>query len=107
MRFCPRTITLPAAICAIVGALLTPAKAPAAGDAGALVIVVNKSTFTMMLSTKEAKQMYLGERLRWPDGKKVVTVLPPADGPEFGTVLKVIIGMSEGEYKRFLMQASF
>jgi ABC-type phosphate transport system substrate-binding protein len=109
MRIVCNSLPGRAAVCAAAIVLLASSRvsAPASESGSALVIVVNKSTFTMMLSANDVKQMYLGERVRWPDGKKVVVVLLDANGPDSRVMLKVILGMSEREYKRYLMQADF
>lgn len=72
-----------------------------------LAIVVNKANSTESLSIAELKQIFLADRIRWADGKKVVLVGREAGQPEHDAVLKWIYGMSEGEFKRFFIQATF
>jgi ABC-type phosphate transport system substrate-binding protein len=89
--------------CATALALLM--SAPARADE--LALVVNKASFVTLLNFSELKHIYLGEKKKWPDGKAIVvaTVGPP--GPEYQTMLKVIYGMSDAEFKRHFLQAKF
>lgn len=89
-----------------LAAALTAMSARAAGNDD-LAVIVNKSTFTVVETMTGLRQALMGERSRWPDGKKMVTVMLGPGHPEFAAALKVVCGMSQDDYKKYLMQADF
>jgi ABC-type phosphate transport system substrate-binding protein len=72
-----------------------------------LAVVVNKSTAVTTISTSELRQMMLGEKTKWSDGKKVLTVETPPDSPEKALLLKAVIKMNDAMLKRYQMHAAF
>jgi ABC-type phosphate transport system substrate-binding protein len=72
-----------------------------------LAIIVNRTAGIGMLTTNELKSIYLGEKTKWPDGKIIASVALAREGSEFRFLLKAVCGMSEADYKRYLIQMSF
>jgi hypothetical protein len=70
-------------------------------------VVVNKTTFAVVETMNGLRQAFLGERSRWPDGKKLTAAMLGPGHPEFVETLKLVCGMSEDDYKKFLLQADF
>ncbi len=90
--------------------VLTLLKCFAAANAApgdALAIVVNKSTTLETISSADLRAMILGEKTKWPDGKKVTPVQTSPQSPEGILLLKVVCKMSEAALKRYYMQAAF
>ena len=87
-----------------LGTLLSAAAA-ASGDE--LAIVVNKTSTVVNLSYSDLKVIYLGDKEHWPNGQKVLTVALASGRPELKAFLKHVCGMSEGDYKKYFLQASF
>lgn len=94
-------------VLAFSACLLNPPAAVHAIGTNPLVVVVNKANPAAGLTKAEVKKMMLGERQRWPSGAAVVVVLKPAGSSDREAVLSVICGMSEADFTRQQMQASF
>lgn len=91
---------------------LIPTLALAAGPAvfaadAELAVVVNKSSNLTTISSGELRQLALGEKGKWADGKGVINVETPPESPERALLLKTIIKMNEAVLKRYLMHAAF
>jgi ABC-type phosphate transport system substrate-binding protein len=80
---------------------------PAAPEGADLAIVVNKSTTIDTVSSADLRALFLGEKTKWPDGKKVTPVQTSAQSPERALLLKVVYKMSDPVLKRYYMQAAF
>jgi ABC-type phosphate transport system substrate-binding protein len=89
---------------AILYSVLVDSAMPEGAD---LAIVVNKSTTLDTLSSADLRSMFLGEKTKWPDGKKVTPVQTSAQSPERALLLKVVFKMSDPVLKRYYMQAAF
>jgi hypothetical protein len=72
-----------------------------------LAVVVNKASTVATISLGDLRQMVLGEKEKWPDGKKVTSVETPPDSPERALALKTVFKMNEAVLKRYLMHAAF
>lgn len=98
-------------LCAlVVGVVCWSAKIEStsfAQGASELVVVVNKGNPVTAISKNDAKKMMLGEVNNWPGGAKVVVVLGAAGSGDRSAALKKVCGMSESEYTRHQLQASF
>jgi len=79
----------------------------ALADEAELAVVVNKSATVATISSNELRQMTLGEKEKWPDGKKVIVVQTPAQSPERALVLKAVFKMTDVVLKRYMMHAAF
>jgi hypothetical protein len=79
----------------------------AADEPAELAVIVNKSTTQETITSGELRQMILGEKVKWSDGKKVTPVQTPAESPERALLLKMVCKMSDAVLKRYYMQAAF
>jgi ABC-type phosphate transport system substrate-binding protein len=78
-----------------------------ADDTIELAVVVNKSNPLDTITTADLRSMILGEKSKWPDGKKVTAVETPPESRERALMLKDVCKMSEAVLKRYFMQAAF
>jgi hypothetical protein len=74
---------------------------------GALAFVVNKANPVDNLPFEDLRKIFLGERSRWPNGKKVTLVMQDEGKRERETVLRQLYHMTENDYSRYLLQATF
>jgi ABC-type phosphate transport system substrate-binding protein len=73
-----------------------------------LVMVANKNNVAAAKMNKnEARKLLLGQTTSWPDGAKVTIVLRAMGSSDRTSVLQKICGMSEAEYTRHNLQATF
>jgi len=70
-------------------------------------VVVNKDNAATSISKTQLRKMMLGETASWPGGAKVVVLLGPAGDGARGAALKDICGMSESDFSKQSLQASF
>jgi ABC-type phosphate transport system substrate-binding protein len=70
-------------------------------------VVVNKDNPAASISKAQLRKMMLGETSAWPGGAKVMVLLGPAGDASRGAALKDICGMSESDYSKQTLQASF
>lgn len=70
-------------------------------------VVVNKDNPVASISKAQLRKMMLGETAAWPGGAKVMVLLGPAGDASRGAALKEICGMSESDYSKQALQASF
>ena len=78
-----------------------------AASGAELAVVVNKSNALETISSADLRLMILGEKTKWPDGKKVSPVQTSAESPEGMLQMKVVFKMSDAVLKRYYMQAAF
>jgi ABC-type phosphate transport system substrate-binding protein len=73
-----------------------------------LLMVANKGNASVSnLNRSDAKRLLLGETTSWPNGQKVVVVLGTVGSANRTAVLQKVCGMSEAEYTRHNLQATF
>lgn len=73
-----------------------------------LVMVANKNNAAASRMNKnDARKLLLGETTSWPNGGKVTIVLRATGSADRSTILQKICGMSEAEYTRHNLQATF
>jgi hypothetical protein len=70
-------------------------------------IVVNKDSPNTHVSRALLRRMLMGEVAAWPGGEKVVIFLGPAGNAARAAALKDICGMTESDYSKHALQASF
>ena len=70
-------------------------------------VVVHKDNPATSISKTKLRKMLLGETPAWPGGAKVLVVLGPAGESARGAALKEVCGMSESDYSKQTLQASF
>ena len=63
-----------------------------------LAIVVNRANPIDGLSSSELREIFLGERLRWANGRRVTTVMRESGQPERNAVLHYVCRTTEKEY---------
>jgi ABC-type phosphate transport system substrate-binding protein len=80
---------------------------PRVRAAGEVDVVVNKSNTIADLSLADAKKIFLCDKTTWPSGKRISVVMLAAGQPERAAVLGAIFKMNEGDYTKYMMQASF
>ena len=68
---------------------LLPAPAPIR-----LIVVVSSSQKVSDLSSGDLRRIYIGEMTRWPNGHRIVPVMPPRRSGESGAFLKHVVRMS-------------
>jgi ABC-type phosphate transport system substrate-binding protein len=77
----------------------------AAGDP--IVVIVNAANPVDNLSIGELKKLFLSDRSRWDTGKAVAPVMVTAGAPERTAFLKIVCGMSDGDFNKYFLQAAF
>jgi ABC-type phosphate transport system substrate-binding protein len=100
---------------ALTGAVAVSAsgQAPSGPDPGfatphaSLAIIVNHENPLSELPIGELRRMMLGEVTRWPDGRKVTIAMREPGQPERDASLRLICRMSEEDFTRYLLQATF
>ena len=80
----------------------------AAQKVDSLVMIANKNNASVSKMNKsDAKRLLLGETTSWPNGGKVLIILRTLGSGDRAAVLQRICGMSEAEYTRHNLQATF
>jgi ABC-type phosphate transport system substrate-binding protein len=79
----------------------------ASASSSDIAIVVNKTSTVVAISSNDLKAIYLGDRESWPNGQKVLAIALASGRPELKAFLKHVCGMSEGDYKKYFIQANF
>jgi ABC-type phosphate transport system substrate-binding protein len=72
-----------------------------------VAIVVSKSNNIGDMSTEGVRKLFLGERSSWPNGRRVTVLMSAPGSSERTIILRHIYKMSESEYVRYTMQATF
>ena len=70
-------------------------------ETGDLAIVVHPSTPVDGITFAELRQIFLGERQYWTPAMPVVLLIRAPVAVEREAVLKVIYGMTEGQFKQY------
>jgi len=74
---------------------------------GDVVIIVNKANKVDSLSAKELKQIFSGEKGKWPDGGKIQTIAPSQAEAGHKTAIQFLFGMTEADYQKYTIHATF
>lgn len=74
---------------------------------GEVAIIVNPSNSATTLSAGDLHRIFLGDKSTWPNGKHVFVVMGPPGSAERATILKDVYKMSESEYAKYFLQATF
>jgi ABC-type phosphate transport system substrate-binding protein len=77
----------------------------AAGDP--IVVIVNAANPVDNLSLGELKKLFMSDRSKWDTGKSVAPVMVTAGSPERTAFLKIVCGMSDGDFAKYFLQAAF
>jgi ABC-type phosphate transport system substrate-binding protein len=70
-------------------------------------VVVNKDNPAQSISKVQLRKMILGETSSWPGGAKVVVLLGPTGDNARAAGLKAICGMTESDFSKHALEASF
>jgi ABC-type phosphate transport system substrate-binding protein len=84
---------------------LPTASVQAAGDP--IVVIVNAANPVENLTMSDLKKLFLSDRSKWDTGKAVAPVMVTAGAPERTAFLKVVCGMSDGDFGKYFLQAAF
>lgn len=80
---------------------------PAQGQGQQIVIIVNKANNANDLRLDAIRNMFLGDKTSWPDGKHVAVLMRQGGQADRQVILKQIYKMGEAEYNKYFMQAVF
>ena len=72
-----------------------------------LAIIVNKSNPIEALTLAELRNVFLAERSRWPNGRKITITMLDSGNPERDAVLRTIYRMREADFNRNFLHARF
>jgi ABC-type phosphate transport system substrate-binding protein len=72
-----------------------------------LAIIVHQSNPTENLTFGELRQIFMEEKSRWPNGRKVTVVMRDLGQPERDSVLREIYRMKEPDFNRYFLHAQF
>jgi phosphate transport system substrate-binding protein len=105
-------ISLTAALSAAPGTAdaTRPLRALRGGAAGLqddLAIIVNKSNPTDAMTLAELRNVFLAERSRWSNGRKITITMLDAGNPERDVILRTVYRMREAEFNRNFLRAKF
>lgn len=69
-----------------------------------LAIVVNLSNPVNDMTFAELRNVFLGERTHWPNGRRITLVMMEPGLPERDAVLREVYRMSEADFRRHFLQ---
>ena len=72
-----------------------------------LAIVVNPSNPIENLSFVELRKIFLGERVRWPNGHRVIVAMLDSGFPERDAVLREVYRMTERGYRDHFLKGRY
>lgn len=89
--------------------LLTDRSLPAADPRleGPLAVIVHRSNPTEELSLAELRSIFMGERQRWSNGRRITLLLQEPGQPERDATLRLVYGMSESEVDHHFLRAVY
>ncbi len=94
-------------LCAAALIALTGASANSARVQEDLAIIVNKSNPVENISLADLRKIFLAERSRWPNGRKVTIVMREQGRAERSAALKLIYRMREQDFNRYFLNIKF
>ena len=72
-----------------------------------LVIIVNTQNPVTELAVADLRRIFLGETTRWPDGRRITVAMRESAQTERDAVLRLVCDMSDQDYTRYLLHATF
>jgi ABC-type phosphate transport system substrate-binding protein len=91
----------------LISVLAVCGNAMAQDKSADLAIVVNPACTMENVTSAELVKIFKAEKAKNLDGAKYVIVLRDAGSPERNAALKGIYQMTDGEYEKFFLQATF
>jgi ABC-type phosphate transport system substrate-binding protein len=79
---------------------------PVAAD-DEVAVIVNPSNTVAGLSLADIHKIFLGEKSTWPNGKHIYLIMAAPGSAERAVILKNVYKMSENDYAKYFLQASF
>lgn len=79
---------------------LNPASEP-------LAIVVNLSNPVEGLSSSELRTIFLGNRIQWPNGRRITLVMREPGDPERQAILRDVCGLSEQQFRTHFLRGLY
>jgi len=70
-------------------------------------VIVNKSNTIGELTLANAQKVFKGEKSTWPNGRRVTIFMLAPGQPERAVILHEIYKMSDAEYSKFFLEATF
>lgn len=86
---------------------IAPGFARPPDDGGDLAIIVNASCSLNEVSSAELVRIFKGQKTKNPDGVRYLLASLGTGSPERAAALKGIYGMTDAEYDRYFLQATF
>jgi len=91
----------------LIWVLAQVASLSAADSSKHIVIITAKSSGLTSLPLSELQKLFKAEKTKAPDGSKVVVVAQEPGTPAREIALRTLYGMSEAEYTKYFLQATF
>ena len=86
---------------------MSPATVSAAAFQEDLAIIVNKTNPIEAMTLAELRNVFLAERSRWPNGRRVTITMLDIGNPEREVVLRTVYRMREADFNRTFLRARF
>ena len=74
---------------------------------GDLAIIVNTTNPVEGMSLPELRKVFLGERSRWPNGRRITLVMMEPGQPERKALVREVCQMNESDFSRHFLQGVF
>jgi hypothetical protein len=91
----------------LIPALAIAALVICSGAEPELAVIVHRSTALETVNSSDLRLMILGEKPKWPDGKRVIPIETAPESPEHALLLKAVCKMTDAVLKRYYMHAAF
>lgn len=72
-----------------------------------VAIIVNTSNSISALSSGDLHRIFTGDKSTWPNGKHIFLIMAAPGSAERTLVLKDVYKMSEADYAKYFLQATF
>jgi len=82
-------------------------RAPVTTLHASVAFIVNTGNALGEVPIEELRRILLGEITRWPDGRKITIAMRGQGEPERDAVLRLVCRMSDQDYTRYLLHASY
>jgi ABC-type phosphate transport system substrate-binding protein len=72
-----------------------------------VAVIVNPANPISSLSPGDLQKIFSGDKAKWSNGKHILLIMAAPGSPERSVILKNVYKMSEGEYAKYFLQATF